>query len=218
MPELLKKEILKKTEEFVKGRLEGDSGHDWWHIHRVRNIALHIAKKEQADLFIVELAVLLHDVADHKFHDGDETIGAKVARDWLLSLGIDQKTILHVCQIIKNVSFKGANVETSMQTIEGKIVQDADRLDAMGAIGIARAFSYGGYRNRELYNPNQKPTMHSSFDEYKKDEGHTINHFYEKLFLLKNRMNTATGKSLAEERHQFMQDYVDCFLKEWDGK
>ncbi len=218
MPELLKKEIIKKTEEFVKGRQEGDTGHDWWHIYRVRNTALQIAKKEHADIFIVELAALLHDIADHKFHGGDETIGAKVARDWLFSLHIDEVTADHVCQIINGVSFKGANVETHMQTIEGEIVQDADRLDAIGAIGIARAFSYGGYKNRELYNPNQKPTMHTSFDEYKKDDGHTINHFYEKLFLLKDRMNTKTGKELALERHQFTVEYVQKFLKEWGGK
>lgn len=218
MPELLKEEILKKTEQFVKDHMEGDRGHDWWHIHRVRNTALSLAEEEQANLFIVELAALLHDVADHKFHGGDETIGPKVAREWLLSLQIDEKTISHVCKIIKDISFKGAEVDARMQTLEGKVVQDADRLDAMGAIGIARAFSYGGYRNRELYNPNQKPIMHSSFDEYKKDEGHTINHFYEKLFLLKDRMNTKAGKELAKERHEFMKTYIQQFLKEWDEK
>lgn len=218
MSEFLEKEILFKTEEFVKSRLEGDSGHDWWHIYRVRNTALTIGKEEKADLFIVELASLLHDIADHKFHDGDENVGPRVAREWLLSLNVEEAIVSHVSQIIKDISFKGAQVESSMKTIEGKVVQDADRLDAMGAIGIARAFSYGGFRKRELYNPTQKPTMHSSFQEYKKDNGHTINHFYEKLFLLKNRMNTATGKKLAIERHQFMEAYVKQFLMEWDGE
>ncbi len=218
MSELLKKDILLKTETFVKEHLEGDSGHDWWHIHRVRNVALTIGSEEQADLFIVELAALLHDIADHKFNDGDETVGPKIAREWLESLNVDEASIEHVCKIIKDISFKGAGVRTPMHTIEGKVVQDADRLDAIGAIGIARAFSYGGFKNRELYNPNHPPTMHTSFDAYKKDDGHTINHFYEKLFLLKDRMNTRTGKTIAEERHKFMQNYVHQFLKEWDGK
>ena len=218
MPEFLEKEVLSKTEEYVKSRLEGDSGHDWWHIHRVRTTALKLGKEEKANLFIVELSSLLHDVADHKFHGGDETVGPKVAQEWLLSLNIDKAIISHVCQIIKDISFKGAKVETKMKTIEGKVVQDADRLDAIGAIGIARAFSYGGYKKRELYNPNQKPTMHSSFQEYKTDTGHTINHFYEKLFLIKDRMNTETGKKLAEERHQFMEAYLAQFLMEWDGE
>lgn len=218
MSEFLGKEILFKTSEFVQSRMKGDSGHDWWHILRVRNTALALGKEEKADLFVVELAALLHDIADHKFHGGNETLGPEIAREWLLSINVDQTITTHVCQIIKNVSFKGAGVETNMTTIEGKVVQDADRLDAIGAIGIARAFSYGGYRNRELYNPDVPPTMHSSFEAYKKDEGHTINHFYEKLFLLKDRMNTDSGKKLAEKRHLFMEAYVSRFLMEWNGK
>lgn len=213
------KEFLQKTEAYVREKLEGEgTGHDWWHIHRVRNTALSLAKEEKADLFIVELGALLHDIADHKFHDGDETVGPKVALEWLKSLAVPEDAIHQVCAIIKEVSFKGAKVETPMSTIEGEVVQDADRLDAIGAIGIARAFAYGGHKNRELYNPDQDPTLHDSFEAYKNDKGATINHFYEKLFLLKDRMNTKTAKRIAEERHQFMKEYVERFMSEWSGK
>lgn len=213
------KEILSKTEAYVRNKLEGEgSGHDWWHIHRVRNTALKLGEEENADLFVVELAALLHDIADHKFYGGDEEIGPATARAWLLNLNTDERVTDHVCEIIRDVSFKGAEVETPMKTIEGKVVQDADRLDAIGAIGIARAFAYGGYKDRELHNPDIKPESHHSFDNYKKSTGPTINHFYEKLFLLKDRMNTESGRKLAEQRHQFMEEYVDRFLSEWDGK
>ncbi|MFD2532840.1 HD domain-containing protein [Gracilimonas halophila] len=213
------KEILSKTEAYVRNKLEGEgSGHDWWHIHRVRNTALKLGEEENADLFVVGLAALLHDIADHKFHGGDEEIGPATARKWLTNLNAEESLINHVCEIIRDVSFKGAEVETPMKTIEGKVVQDADRLDAIGAIGIARAFAYGGYKGRELHNPDTKPASHHSFDSYKKSTGPTINHFYEKLFLLKDRMNTASGRKLAEQRHQFMEEYVDRFLSEWDGK
>lgn len=219
MPEFLKAEVLKKTEAHVRKEFEGEgSGHDWWHIHRVRNTALTLAKEEKADLFIVELAALLHDIADHKFHNGDETIGPKTARLWLSSLSVDEFLIQHVCDIIADLSYKGADVTTPMKTIEGQVVQDADRLDAVGAIGIARAFAYGGHKSRELYNPDVPPTLHDSFEAYKNDKGHTINHFYEKLFLLKDRMNTRSAKKIAENRHHFMQEFVDRFLNEWDGK
>ncbi len=218
MSELLRKELITKTENYVQKKLEGDSGHDWWHIHRVRNTALTLAKQEKADIFIVEMAALLHDIADHKFHNGDESIGPKVAREWLESLYVDEVQIQQICNIIECISFKGADVATPMSTIEGKVVQDADRLDAIGAIGIARAFSYGGFRNRELYNPDIPPTLHSSFEAYKNDKGHTINHFHEKLFLLKDRMNTASAKKMALERHSFMEEYVHRFLVEWNGK
>lgn len=219
MLNLLNDDILKRTECYVRRELEGEgTGHDWWHIHRVRNTALSIAKEEKADLFIVELAALLHDIADHKFNNGDETIGPKAAQRWLESLNLDETSIIHVKDIITNVSFKGANVKTPMKTLEGKIVQDADRLDALGAIGVARAFAYGGFRERELYNPERLPTLHDTFDAYKKDDGPTINHFYEKLFLLKDRMNTSTGKKIAEHRHQFMKDYLNRFYSEWNGK
>lgn len=213
-----KNEALTKTETYVRQKLEGEgSGHDWWHIHRVRNTALKLAKKEQADLLIVELAALLHDIADHKFHGGDEKIGPATARKWLENLKVREPVIKNVCDIIRDVSFKGAEVETPMKTIEGKVVQDADRLDALGAIGIARAFAYGGYKERELYNPEITPESHHSFEEYKNSTGPTLNHFYEKLFLLKDRMNTDTGRRLAEKRHHFMKEYVNRFLAEWKG-
>ncbi|MEO9884804.1 MAG: HD domain-containing protein [Balneola sp.] len=221
MPELTNSEVISKTADFARGRLEGEgSGHDWWHILRVWNMAKELAHKvdEPVQVFTVELASLLHDIADHKFHDGDATVGPRVAREWLESINMDKEIIHHVSEIITDLSFKGADVETPMKTIEGKIVQDADRLDAIGAIGIARAFAYGGHKSRELYNPEKEPTMHSSFEAYKKDTGHTINHFHEKLFLLKNRMNTNSAKEIAEERHKFMELYVSRFLKEWDGK
>ncbi|WP_428235098.1 HD domain-containing protein [Gracilimonas sp.] len=211
-------EIIEKTEEYVKKKLQGEgTGHDWWHIHRVRNTALQLAKIEDADLFIVELAALLHDIADHKFHDGDEEIGPATARNWLENLGVDESIINRVCTIIRDVSFKGAEVETKMDSIEGKVVQDADRLDALGAIGIARAFAYGGHKDRELYNPEIKPESHTTFESYKKSTGPTLNHFYEKLFLLKDRMNTQAGRKEAEKRHQFMKEFVDQFFSEWGG-
>jgi len=210
--------IIQETEKYVRDKLEGEgTGHDWWHIHRVRNTALALGKEENADLFIVELAALLHDIADHKFYGGDEEIGPATARNWLEKLQVEKHVIAHVCDIIRDVSFKGANVETAMKTIEGKVVQDADRLDALGAIGIARAFAYGGYKKRPLHDPNEQPEMHESFETYKNSKGSTLNHFYEKLFLLKDRMNTTSGRKLAEERHQFMKEFVDRFLTEWDG-
>ncbi len=212
-----KNEILIKTEAYVRQQLEGEgSGHDWWHIHRVRNVALQIGKQENADLFVVELAALLHDIADHKFHGGNEDIGPATARKWLEELEVPEPTIKHVTNIIRDVSFKGAEVDTHMKTIEGKVVQDADRLDALGAIGIARAFAYGGYKERELYNPGIKPESHQSFEDYKKSTGPTINHFFEKLFLLKDRMNTTSGRKIANERHKYMEDFVARFLSEWE--
>lgn len=211
-------DILLKTENHIRQQLKGEgSGHDWWHIHRVRNTALKLGREENADLFVTELAALLHDIADHKFHGGDEEIGPDTARKWLEGLEVEKSVTDHVCEIIKGVSFKGAEVDTPMKTIEGKVVQDADRLDAIGAIGIARAFTYGGYKGRELHNPDIKPERHSSFDSYKKSTGTTLNHFYEKLFLLKDRMNTKSGRKLADERHRFMEEFVEQFLKEWDG-
>lgn len=212
-------EIIEKTAQYVREQLEGEgSGHDWWHIQRVWDLSKKLSKSESVDTLTVELAALLHDIADHKFHDGDETVGPKVAREWLEHLQVNEPVILHVTEIIKDLSFKGAGVHTPMRTLEGKIVQDADRLDAIGAIGMARAFAYGGFRERELYNPEQSPVMHNSFDAYKNDKGHTINHFYEKLFLLKDRLNTDVAKRIAENRHQFMEEYVKQFLDEWSGK
>jgi len=212
-----KKTIISQTITFVKQQLKGDAtGHDWWHVHRVWHMALTLAEQEGADLFVVQLAALLHDIADWKFHAGDDKKGGVIARQWLESLGLEEKVIGHVCQIVSDISFKGASVATHMKTIEGKVVQDADRLDAIGAIGIARAFAYGGYKKREMYNPEIEPLLHQSFEQYKNSEGTTVNHFHEKLLLLKNRMNTQSALKIAEERHQFMEVFLDKFLKEWD--
>jgi uncharacterized protein len=166
---------------------------------------------------VVELSALLHDIADWKFHNGDDSIGPKVAEQFLTANHVERRVIDPVIEIIASISYKGAGVPTPMKTLEGKVVQDADRLDAIGALGIARTFAYGGHKNRLIYHPEEKPVLHQSFEDYKKNQGHTINHFYEKLLLLKDRMNTASGKRLAEARHQFMQTYLDQFYKEWDG-
>lgn len=212
-------EIISRTEEFVKGQLENDStGHDWWHIHRVRNLAMVLAKEEKANLLIVELGALLHDIADHKFHGGDAMIGPAMARSWLSGMSVDKSIIDAVVEIVQGVSYKGAGVETPMQSIEGKVVQDADRIDALGAIGIARTFAYGGYKGHGLYDPEIEPVMHDSFESYKKSKAPTINHFYEKLLLLKDRMNTDTGRKIANERHLFMEEYLQRFFAEWEGK
>ncbi len=214
-----KDQIIIQTTEYIKTRLMGEgSGHDWWHVYRVWKNAIHIGKQESVDLFVVELAALLHDVADWKFHDGNDEIGPQVAKEWLETLSVDEKVISHVCQIIKDISFKGAGVLTAMKTTEGMVVQDADRLDALGAIGIARTFAYGGSKNREMYNPEINPEMHASFEQYKKSQGTSINHFYEKLLLLKELMNTATAKQIAEKRHAVMEDYLQQFFSEWEGK
>lgn len=214
------KTILKNTEIFVKQRFKGaEGGHDWFHTKRVLANSIHIAKKENANLFVVQLAALLHDIADAKFHDGDETLGPKVATEFLKEQKVDQVYREHVVKIIESVSFKNslAPLENTFSSIEMQIVQDADRLDAIGAIGIARAFNYGGYKNRELYNPKITPNMNMSKEEYKKSKTPTINHFYEKLLLLKEKMNTPTGKKLAEKRHEFMLSYLNQFFQEWEG-
>ena len=181
-------------------------------------MARHIGQKEKVDLLVVELAALLHDIADWKFHAGDDTVGPRVAREILTEHRISPEIINHVTVIIKEVSFKGAGATTIPTTPEGKVVQDADRLDAMGAIGIARTFAYGGCKNRVLYNPDIKPTQNQTAEEYAKDDGHTINHFYDKLLLLKDLMNTDTGRRLAKSRHRFMEEYLDRFYKECAGK
>lgn len=213
-----KNKIIIQTTEYIKTKLMGEgSGHDWWHVYRVWKNAIHIGKQESVDLFVVELAALLHDVADWKFHDGNEEIGPQVAKEWLESLDVTEEVVAHVCQIIKDISFKGAGVATEMKTTEGMVVQDADRLDALGAIGIARTFAYGGSKNREMYNPDINPEMHASFEQYKNSQGTSINHFYEKLLLLKELMNTATAKQIAEKRHAVMEDYLQQFYDEWEG-
>jgi uncharacterized protein len=209
--------VLQQTMDYVKRTLAADSsGHDWWHVHRVWQNAMHIGEAEGADLFVVQLAALLHDIADWKFHNGDETVGPQRARAWLTEMQVDPATIDHVCDIIVHLSFKGAGVATPMSTLEGQVVQDADRLDAIGAIGIARAFAYGGHAGRAMYDPDIPPEPHDSFAAYKKNSGPTINHFYEKLLLLKDRINTAAGRKIADERHQFMQQYLDRFFAEWN--
>ena len=215
-------EIVKRTIDYVKKTLaDAEGGHDWFHIERVYKNSLLIAQQEQCDLFVVELGALLHDIADSKFYDGDESIGPKLAREFLESENIDQSSIDHVIQIIHNISFKSSlNPQRANQfsSTELKIVQDADRLDAIGAIGIARAFNYGGFKNRPLYNPEIEPNMNMDKETYKKSKAPTINHFYEKLLLLKDKMNTKTGQKIAVERHEFMSNYLDQFLQEWDGK
>lgn len=215
-----KKIVINKTAKFIKDKLFGEgSGHDWWHILRVWEIAKRIGKEEKADLFIVELGALLHDIADWKFQEGnDETVGAMLAKEWLESLNVEPAIISHVTSIVKSSSFKGAGVKDNLDTLEGKIVQDADRLDAIGAIGIARCFAYGGSKGRQIYDPEVKPEMHQSFEQYKKNLSSSINHFYEKLLLLKDRMNTKTGKKLANDRHTYMEGYLKEFFAEWEGK
>lgn len=216
---MTKKEIIKLTKEHVRKLLGGEaSGHDWWHIYRVWQLAKRLGVREKADPFITELAALLHDIADWKFHHGDLDAGPRAARKWLEKNNVDETVIAHVCEIIRMVSFKGAGVATPMETKEGMVVQDADRLDALGAIGIARTFAYGGHAGREIYNPEIKPANHHSFDAYKNSVGHSVNHFYEKLLLLKNRMNTKTAKKMAVGRHKYMAQYLKQFYKEWEGK
>ena len=210
--------IINDTILFVKQTLsEAEGGHDWWHIHRVWNTAKTIATQEDADLFVVELGALLHDIADSKFHNGDESIGPKRAKAFLERQGVDERIIAQVVHIVKNISFRGGYQHTDSKSIELSIVQDADRLDAMGAIGIARAFNYGGFKNRKLYDPEVPPKLNKSKEEYKQSTDPTINHFYEKLFLLKHGMNTKTGRELAEKRHAFMEEYIEQFYAEWQG-
>jgi uncharacterized protein len=215
--------IIDNTIFFVKQQLENaESGHDWFHIERVYKNALQIAKSEQCNIEIVKLAALLHDIADSKFYPdasgGDEKIGPKIAREYMQSQNIASNVIDEVVKIIENISFKGDNFERSFNSIELQIVQDADRLDAIGAIGIARTFNYGGFKNRAIYNPEIAPKLNMTKEEYKKSEAPTINHFYEKLLLLKEKMNTETGKKMAQNRHQFMELFLSQFYAEWDGE
>lgn len=214
----MSRQIIRHTEDFVRERLSDDSsGHDWYHVDRVRRSAVMIGAAEGADLVLVELAALLHDVADWKFHDGDDEVGPRVAGEWLTSQGVEPDVIAHVQAIIRELSFKGAGVVTSPATLEGKVVQDADRLDAIGAIGVARTFAYGGHKGQPMYDPHKRPTMHDSFAAYKSSDGTTINHFYEKLLLLKDRLNTDTARQIARSRHQFMEQFLAQFYREWNG-
>ena len=212
-------DLINNTIFFVKQKLENaEGGHDWFHIERVYKNALLISKNEVCYSTVVQLSALLHDIADSKFHDGDETIGAKIARDFLENEKVDEATIRNVINIIENISFKGGNTETTISSIEFDIVQDADRLDAIGAIGIARAFNYGGFKNRPMFDPAIAPNLKMSKEEYKKSNAPTLNHFYEKLLLLKDKMNTQTGKQIAQERHHFMEKFLSQFYSEWDGE
>lgn len=197
--------------------LAESSGHDWHHIHRVWKLARRIAAQEGANREVAELGALVHDIADWKFHAGDETVGPREAERLLMREGAPRQVIAAVVDIVATISFKGAGVATGMRSLEGQCVQDADRLDALGAIGIARCFAYGGHAGRLLHDPAVPPVLHATAEAYKAAKGTSLNHFYEKLFLLKERMNTPSGRALAEARHQVMQDFVAQFLAEWDA-
>lgn len=210
--------IIENTIQFVKETLKNaEGGHDWFHIERVLNNAKLIAKTEDADDFIVQLGALLHDIADSKFHNGDESIGPKIAAEFLESQQVSTEVIDHVVKIIQNISFKGGNIEQKFHSAELDIVQDADRLDAIGAIGIARTFNYGGFKNRAIYDPEIEPKLNMTKEQYKASNAPTINHFYEKLLLLKDRMKTKTGAEIAQKRHEFMEQFLDQFYAEWNG-
>jgi uncharacterized protein len=211
--------LINDTIAFVKNELENaEGGHDWFHIERVHKNAVLIANGENCDILIVQLGALLHDIADSKFHNGDETVGPKKARLFLESKTVPENTITHVVNIIENISFKGGHETRKFSSLELDIVQDADRLDAIGAIGIARTFNYGGFKNRSIYNPEIKPNLNMSKEEYKNSDAPTINHFYEKLLLLKDKMNTKTGKEIAAQRHDFMELFLSQFYAEWKGE
>ena len=211
--------LLDKTILFVKEKLENaEGGHDWFHIERVYKNAILISKEEDCDITIVKLGALLHDIADSKFHSGDESVGPKIAREFLESENVSEEIIKHVINIIENISFKGGNFDKKFTSIELEIIQDADRLDAIGAIGVARTFNYGGFKNRQIFNPNIPPNLNMSKEEYKNSESPTLNHFYEKLLLLKDKMNTKTGKKIAQERHSYMENFLSQFYSEWDGE
>lgn len=212
-------EIIEKTKDFVKSTLKNaEGGHDWFHIERVYKNALLISKNENVNEYVVALGALLHDIADSKFHNGDDTVGPQKAREFLFGINVDSVVIEHVVKIIENISFKGGNVTQNFSSIELDVVQDADRLDALGAIGIARTFNYGGYKNRKLYDPSIQPNLHMTKEVYKASTAPTINHFYEKLLLLKDRMNTKTGKQIALSRHNYMEGFLKQFFLEWNGE
>jgi uncharacterized protein len=211
--------LINDTITFVKKELENaEGGHDWFHIERVYKNAALIANGENCDILIVQLGALLHDIADSKFHNGDETVGPKKARLFLESKNVPEIAIAHVVNIIENISFKGGHETKKFTSLELDIVQDADRLDAIGAIGVARTFNYGGFKNRAIYNPEIKPNLKMSKEEYKNSDAPTINHFYEKLLLLKDKMNTKTGKEIATQRHNFMEQFLNQFYAEWNGE
>jgi len=209
--------LVDRVAAHIKAKfLAESSGHDWYHINRVWQLTRQIAAQEGANREIAELGALVHDIADWKFHDGDDSVGPRQAEALLRREGAPDDVIAAVVDIVATISYKGAGVTTAMQTLEGQCVQDADRLDAIGAIGIARCFAYGGHAGRLMHDPDEPPVLHQTAAAYKASKGASLNHFYEKLFLLKDRMNTPTGRALAEPRHQFMEDFVAQFLAEWN--
>jgi uncharacterized protein len=212
-------EVIERTARYVRNELYAESsGHDWWHVDRVRRLAMTIAPRESADAYVTELAALLHDISDYKLNGGDLERGPRIAYDWLRGLGESARLATAVSDIVANVSFKGAGVVTSMPTVEGRVVQDADRLDALGAIGVARAFAYGGFAGQPMHDPGLAPRPHQTHEEYLNRTGTTINHFHEKLLLLKDRMNTETGRRVAERRHAVLAGFLREFLDEWDAR
>lgn len=215
----MNEKAIEATISYVKNELaDAEGGHDWFHIERVYKNALLIAQEEVGNKEVIALGALLHDIADSKFHGGHESVGPKKATRFLQSINVQQNIIDHVIKIIENISFKGGNIQQQFQSTELNIVQDADRLDALGAIGIARTFNYGGFKNRKLYDPEITPNLEMTKEQYKKSEAPTINHFYEKLLLLKERMNTETGRRIASGRHVFMEQFLAQFYAEWEGK
>lgn len=210
---------IEATIAYVKEELRhAEGGHDWFHIERVYNNALNILKFETGvDAEVVQLIALLHDIADSKFHQGDETVGPRKAKTWLEYLEYEPATVAHVIKGIENISFKGGNFNTAFTSKELEIVQDADRLDALGAIGITRVFNYGGFKNNPIHDPEEAPRLGMSKEEYKAHRGTSINHFYEKLLLLKDLMHTETGKRMAEDRHRYMESFLARFYAEWQG-
>lgn len=217
---MTQKEQIDKTVTFVKETLkDAEGGHDWFHTQRVYKNALLISEKEEVDIFVVQLGALLHDIADSKFNNGDETIGPKLAQEFLSSIQVENDVVEHVIKIIENISYNSSlDPSKTFKSPELDVIQDADRLDALGAIGIARTFNYGGFKNRAIYNPDIKPDLNMSKEEYKASTAPTINHFYEKLLLLKDKMNTQTGKQIAQKRHDFMEQYLEQFYAEWEGE
>lgn len=216
----MKSTAVQQTADFIKHKFGQEaSGHDWWHMYRVWQLAKRIAAEEKdVNMQVIELAALLHDIADFKFHDGDFEAGPKASRQWLQSLKVDDATIVHVEDIVRNISFKGANVKPALKTKEGQIVHDADKLDAMGAIGITRAFAYCGWRGIPIFLPERADALNVTQEEFVKGAISGINHFHEKLLLLKDRMYTQTGKKLAERRHKYMEEFLKEFEREWAGK
>jgi uncharacterized protein len=212
-------DLINETADYVKQAMQGDAtGHDWWHVYRVWQTAIHIARDTDADMTVVELGALLHDIADWKFHDGDTEIGPKVAREWLTSCGADGDLIDQVCYIVSSGSFKGAGVADEHATLESQIVQDADRLDAIGAVGIARAFAYGGSKAQAMYDPDLEPQFHETAESYHRSVTSTVNHFHEKLLLLKDRLNTDSARRIADGRHKYMEGFLEQFHREWNGE